>query len=119
MTASAPPEEESMQTFLMTTRLNPGVLQSPRTLEELERRVAERVRQECPDAEWVGSYALLGPYDYLDVFKAPTLDDAFKISTIVRAFGHAQTELWPAVEWDHFKSLVREMPDVPAGIDLV
>jgi hypothetical protein len=95
------------------------VLQSPRTLEEHERRVAERVSEECPDAEWVGSYALLGPYHYLDAFKAPTLDDAFKVSTIVCALGHAQTKLWPAVGWDHFKSLVREMTDAPTGIDLV
>lgn len=108
-----------MQTFIMTTRLTPGVLESPPALEDLEKKVAERIRAECPKTEWVASFALLGPYDYLDVFKAPGIDEALKVSAIVRTFGHAQTEVWPAVEWDHFKALVRDIPRAPSRIELV
>jgi uncharacterized protein with GYD domain len=94
----------------MLTRLSPGTLQSPKTLEELERQAMERIRSECPQVEWVHNFALLGPYDYLDIFRAPDLDTAFKVATLVRTFGHAHTEVWAATEWKAFKDMVRELP---------
>ena len=69
--------------------------------------VAAHVRATCPGVEWVGSDAVLGPYDYLGIFHAPDLDTASKVSAVVRIYGHAQTETWPATEWDHFKQVVR------------
>jgi len=99
-----------MPTYVMLTRLSPGILQSPKTLEELEREAMERIRSECPQVEWVHNFALLGPYDYLDIFRAPDLDTAFKVATLVRTFGHAHTEVWAATEWKAFKNLVRELP---------
>ncbi len=93
----------------MLTRLVPGSLIVPRDLEDKERHVMDRVRAECPEVEWVSSLALLGPYDYLDVFKAPSIEAALRVSTIVRTYGHAQTEVWAGTEWFHFKDLVRGM----------
>ena len=102
-----------MQTFVMLTRLTAEAARSPRALEDLERKVAEHIRAACPHVEWVGSYAVLGPYDYVDVFRAPDLDTATKVSAGVRTYGHAQTETWPAPEWDHFKVIMRTV-DVKA-----
>ncbi len=59
-----------MPTFIMLTRLNPDAVRSPRGLEQLECDAMKRVREECPDVEWLSSYAVLGPCDYLDVFIA-------------------------------------------------
>ena len=98
-----------MQTYAMLTRLEPDGLQSPTAIEDLERRVMEHVRRVCPTVQWIGSYAMLGPYDYLDLFQAQNLDDASKISAIIRSYGHAHTELWPVTEWPHFKALIREL----------
>jgi len=99
-----------MPTYVMLTRLSPGTLQSPKTLEELERQAMDRIRSECPQVEWIHNFALLGPYDYLDIFRAPDLDTAFKVATLVRTFGHAHTEVWAATEWKAFKDMVRELP---------
>ena len=79
-----------MQTFVMLTCLTSEAVRSPRALEELER--TQHVRDACPHGEWIGSYAVLGPYDYVDIFRAPNLDTATKVSAIVRTYGHAQTE---------------------------
>lgn len=97
----------------MITRLAAGSLPSPRAVEDVERRVMEAIRVECPDVEWVMSYAVLGPADYLDVFRASDLDAAIRVSTLVRMYGDAQTEVWPATDWQHFKELVRHLPAVP------
>ena len=98
-----------MQTFLMLTSLTPDAVRTPRALEDLERKVADHVRAACPGVEWVGSYAVLGPYDYVDIFRAPDIDTASKVSTVVRSYGHARTETWAATEWDHFKELIRTL----------
>lgn len=55
----------SVETFIMLPRLTPGRLQSP----------------ECPSLAWVASYAIVGPYDYLDVFRAPNVELAIKASS--------------------------------------
>lgn len=98
-----------MVTFIMLTRLGPEAARSPQALEQLERKAMERVRKECPDVEWVRSYAILAPYDYLDIFRAKEVETASKISTLIRTFGHAQTEIWTATEWDRFKEIVRTL----------
>jgi uncharacterized protein with GYD domain len=99
-----------MATFIMLTRLNPDAVRSPRDLEQLEREAMKRVREECPDVEWLNSYAVLGPYDYLDVFIANDIETAARVSALIRTFGHAQTEIWTATDWDRFKELVRTLP---------
>ncbi len=99
-----------MPTFVMLTRITPESVTSPRSLEELERQAMDRVRVACPQVEWVGSYAVIGPYDYVDIFRAPDLETAMKVSALIRTFGHAQTEIWGATEWQRFKDIVRELP---------
>jgi uncharacterized protein with GYD domain len=94
-----------MATFIMLTRLSHGALRSPEELEKLERQVSDRIGAECPEVEWSSSYAILGPYDYLDIFQAPDIESATKVATIVRTFGHALTETWAATEWQRFKEI--------------
>lgn len=103
-----------MATFIMLTRLSHAALQSPSSLENLERDVMERIRGECPEVSWKVSYAVLGPCDYLDIFTAPDIATATKVATIIRTFGHAETEIWAATEWQEFKDLVRYLPPAAA-----
>lgn len=74
----------------------------------LERRFITQIRTACPDVEWASSFAVLGPYDYLDVFRDPDIETALKVATIVRRLGHARTDVWGATDWAWFKDLVRE-----------
>jgi len=96
-----------MATFVMLTRLSPDALTRPEKVQELNEAVEERIKRECPNVKWVSNYAVLGPYDYLDIFEAPDNDTATRVALIVRSFGHATTETWVATKWDRFREMAK------------
>ncbi len=100
-----------MPDFIMVTRLAPEAVRSPRALEAIEREAMESVNSECPEVEWLDNYAVLGPWDYLDVFRAPDIETATKVSTLIRTYGHAHTEVWAATEWKRYKEILRDLPE--------
>lgn len=100
-----------MPTFVLLTRMSETAASAPRRLEELEKEMMRHIRQECPTVEWINNLAVLGPYDYLDIFEAPDVETAAKVAAMVRTYGHAHTEVWGAVEWERYKELVRHLPD--------
>jgi uncharacterized protein with GYD domain len=96
-----------MTTYVLLTRLSPDALTTPGAVEELNGRVQERVRDACPEVEWLANFAVSGPYDHLDVFEAPDGDTATRVSLLVRSFGHATTETWVATPWERFLAVAR------------
>jgi uncharacterized protein with GYD domain len=95
-----------MAQYVILTRVSPDALRTPEGLLDLEKQVKQRVADECPDVKWIGNYAVMGAYDYLDIFEAPTNEIAMRVSTIIRSVGHASTELWPATDWNQFRDEV-------------
>ena len=95
-----------MATFVLLTRLTPEAVKSPADLKRLEKAVNERIRRDCPQVKWLANYAVLGPYDYLDLLEAPDETVAAKVAMILRSFGHATTETWTALPWERFESLI-------------
>jgi uncharacterized protein with GYD domain len=96
-----------MATYAMLTRLSPEALTRPESVAELNRQVEDRIKQTCPEVKWLANYAVLGPYDYLDIFEAPDSDTATKVTLLVRSFGHATTETWVVTPWERFMNLAQ------------
>lgn len=98
-----------MSTYVLLTRVSPESTGAPAKLKKLEAAVKNKVAKHCPKVKWTASYAILGPYDYLDVFEAADDAMASKVATIVRSFGHASTETWGAIPWAQFKRTLDEI----------
>jgi uncharacterized protein with GYD domain len=101
-----------MPTYALLTRLSPDALTHPDKVNDLNEQVVSRIKKECPEVTWKANYAVLGPYDYLDIFEAPDTDTATKVCLIIRSFGQATTETWVITPWDRFKGLVSDLADV-------
>lgn len=99
-----------MPTFVLLTQLSPEALRTPRSLQAQERHVAEQIELHCPGVRWLTSLALLGPWDYLDIFEAPDLATATRVSVLARREGRSRSEIWPAMDWQDFKWILKHLP---------
>jgi uncharacterized protein with GYD domain len=92
-----------MGTYVMLTKISAERMGTVEKLQELDDVVRTRVAERCAQVKWVSSYALLGPYDHLDIFEAPDEATAAQVAGIVRSFGYATTETWTAVPRDRLR----------------
>lgn len=102
-----------MPQFILLTRVSAQSLHQPKSFETLERHAVDQVRKACPEVRWIANYAVTGPFDYVDIFEAPGIEAAMRVSTLVRSYGHAHTEVWPALTWTEFKKIVHDLPGAP------
>ncbi len=98
-----------MPVFIMLTKMTPEVSSDLKRREIIGKEWMKKVKEKCPDVEWLAHYALLGRYDFLDVYFAEEEETAFKVSMISRANGALEVETWPAVEWKKFIDFTKDI----------
>lgn len=98
-----------MKTYFLMTRLAPEVTAKMHERGKIGHAWLEQVRQKCPEVKFVGHYALLGPWDFIDIFEAPDEEVAAKVSMISRQYGAAQAESWTAIPYKRFVQLSEEI----------
>jgi uncharacterized protein with GYD domain len=91
------------------TKLGPAVHKDMKQREEIGQEWKETVDKKCPEVRWISHYALLGPYDFLDLFEAPSEEVAAKVSMISLARGAVQAESWTAIPYARFVELTKEI----------
>ena len=60
-----------MALFILMTRLTPGSVKDAETRRAMGKEWLEKVKSACPEVKWVSHYALLGQYDFMDIYEAP------------------------------------------------
>ena len=98
-----------MPTFVLMTKLAPEMSKKIKDQEKLGRVWLDQVKEKCPEVNFVAHYALLGPYDYLDIYEAPDEEIAAKVSLISLQTGAFQAESWVAIPYKRFVELVEEI----------
>jgi len=98
-----------MGVYVLMTKLSPEVTKDMKHREKIGKRWIEKVNEKCPEVKWLSHYALLGPYDFMDIFEAPDEEVAAKVSIITLSSGALQAESWTAIPYSRFVELVDEL----------
>ena len=95
-----------MGIYVMLTKISPYAVKNLEKLKEIEQHAEKLIEENCPNVKWLMNLVVFGPYDYLDIFEAPSDEEAAKVAMIIRPIGHATTETWPAIHWNDFKNIL-------------
>jgi uncharacterized protein with GYD domain len=98
-----------MKTFILLTKLSPEMTRQLKQRDQQGRAWLDQVKQKCPDVKFLAHYALLGSYDFLDIYEAPDEETAAKVSMIGLTNGALQAESLLAIPYKRFLELVREI----------
>ena len=60
-----------MQTYILLTKLSPDLLKQMKDRAEIGRSWLDQVKEKCPEVKFISHYALLGEFDFLDIYEAP------------------------------------------------
>jgi len=98
-----------MPTFVLMTRLAPESMHDAGGRRAMGKAWLQKVHDACPEVKWLSHYAVLGPYDFMDIYEAPDVETAHRVSLISRAEGALTVESWQAQPYDEFLQLLAEV----------
>jgi uncharacterized protein with GYD domain len=67
------------------------------------------VRERVPSVKWIAHYAILGPYDFIDIFEAENEQEAAKVSLLSRSAGASFAESWTAISYMNFLKIIEDL----------
>ncbi len=95
-----------MTTYIILSRFSPEAFGDPKNFKDLAATVTAKVKKQCPEINWKGSFATLGRFDVVDFVEADDPKQIEKAAMIIRAYGHSTTETLIATPWKEFLSVL-------------
>ena len=98
-----------MPTFVLMTRLAPESVHSAHARKAMGKEWLKKVKTACPEVKFIAHYAILGPYDFMDIYDAPDVETAHKVSLISRTEGAVSAESWQALQYESFLKILEQV----------
>lgn len=98
-----------MQTYILLTKLSPEVSMKMKNRAKIGHLWLDQVKKKCPEVKFIAHYAILGKYDFLDIYEAPDNETAAKVSIISQANGALSAESLTAIQYKKFLELTKEI----------
>lgn len=98
-----------MVIFILATKVSADLTKNLSDRKALGEKWMNEIKSKCPEAKWLHHWAVLGPYDFIDVFEAPDEETAIKISLLTRSAGATVAETWTALAYPRFLELTQEI----------
>ena len=100
-----------MQTYILLTKLTPKASEQLKERDRTSHEWYKKVKEACPDVKFKAHYALLGQYDFLDIYEAQDEETAAKISMISKMDGALYAETLIAIEHKKYIELVNNLEE--------
>ncbi len=101
-----------MPIYILMTRLGPDAMKDPRGRRAVGREWIKKVKELSPGVRFLAHYAILGPYDFMDIYEAPNERVAHEVSMLSRSEGAANAESWQALPYEDYLPLVEAVEKV-------
>ncbi len=95
--------------FMMLSRFSPHSVGDIKSLARLDTQLDRQLRAEHPRVKRLASYALLGDYDFLNIFEAPDATTAAQVALLLQAMGMGTTQTLTAIPFHEFRELVEDI----------
>ena len=95
--------------FALMTKLAAGAMHDASGRRSMGKEWLHKVKATCPAVKFVAHYAILGPYDFMDIYEAPDVETAHTVSILSRAGGALSAESWQLLEYDAFLKLLEKV----------
>jgi uncharacterized protein with GYD domain len=100
-----------MALYVLATKLGSAALNDSRGRRKAGQEWKAKVERLVPGVRWVVHYAVLGRYDFLDVYEAPNDEAAMLVSLLSRELGASSAESWPAMAYESFLHLAERVEE--------
>jgi uncharacterized protein with GYD domain len=110
-----------VKTYVMVTKIasrDAGMVEVSTGLRDRARNVRpwlEEIKQKCPEVRFKAHYALLGHWDFMDIYEAPDEETVAKVSMITRDYGAREIESWCAIPSERLQKLTEELDLLDKG----
>lgn len=98
-----------MATYILLTKLSPEESKKVHNRAKLGHIWITDVKAKCPEVKFISHYALLGQYDFMDIYEAPDEKSAAKVSMISLANGAYSAESITAIPYKEFTEIISEL----------
>jgi len=98
-----------MPRYILLTKLSPSSLGDSTSRASFGKEWLQTVKSKCPEVKWLDHYALLGAYDFMDIYDAPDEETAAKVSMITMTKGAVSAESMPAIPYKRYLELVESL----------
>jgi len=98
-----------MKTFILLTKLSPKVSKNIKKRQEEGVSWLEEVKKKCPKVKFISHYALLGTFDFIDIYEAPDDETAALVSLISRKNGASEAQSLSAIPYKEFIELTKKL----------
>lgn len=98
-----------MKTFILLTKLSPEVSKKVSERASIGHLWFEEVKEKCPEVKFISHYAILGEFDFLDIYEAPDEETATKVSLISRKHGAFEARSLTAIPYKKFIKISEDL----------